>query len=542
MGPEYVKVKRVGKNLHILFEDSQQADVIIEDYYEVMPEGYNGVVGQAENGNFYEYIPEDPDVKGLIPELVDGGESVSVALGGAEVSGAVLGLAGAGAAAAAAGGGGGTGGNAALAITAVSDNVGNPDNGSANLSSGGLTNDNTPTITGRAPAGSVVTIRDGSAVLGTTTADANGAWSFTPAALAEGSHSFTASASVNGSSTTTSAFTVVVDTVVPTVVVAADKTNLANSEEITVRFTLSEDSTDFTLVDVRPVNGTLTNLQGSGKNYTATFKPTAGVTSAMVSVDSDRFSDAAGNLNKDGAETNNTVSFSVGSGSGTALALAPTRWTPPRPPLRESSTDFVPGDVTVVNGELSNWQGSGTSYTATFRPNTGATSAAVVVSSDRFSDAAGNFNKDGADTNNAVSFSVGTGSGTNPVDTTPPTIAVSADKNNLANGETTTLRFTLSESSTDFVPGDVTVVNGSLTNWQGSGTSYTATFRPNTGATSAAVVVASDRFTDAAGNFNKDAWAPALAPAQPTPPRPPLLFPATKPVCLRANKQPSRLP
>ena len=116
--PEYVKVKRVGKNLHILLENSTEADIIIEDYYEVMPEGYNGVVGQAENGNFYEYIPEDPDVKGLIPQLADGGQSVSVALGGAEVVGsgaavgilafnpllAALGLAGAGAAAAAAGG------------------------------------------------------------------------------------------------------------------------------------------------------------------------------------------------------------------------------------------------------------------------------------------------------------------------------------------------------------------------------------------------------------------------------------------------------
>ncbi len=44
--PNYVKVKRVGKHLHLLLEGSQQADVILEDYYAVMPEGYNGVVGQ----------------------------------------------------------------------------------------------------------------------------------------------------------------------------------------------------------------------------------------------------------------------------------------------------------------------------------------------------------------------------------------------------------------------------------------------------------------------------------------------------------------
>ena len=168
VGPDYVKVKRVGKNLHILFEESTQADVIIEDYYEVMPEGYNGVVGQAENGNFYEYIPEDPDVKGLIPQLADGGQAVSVALGSGAALAilafhpllAGLGLVGAGAAAAAeaAGGAAGTTASSDVTITAVADNVGNPDNGSVNLNAGASTNDTTPTLTGRAPAGAVVTI------------------------------------------------------------------------------------------------------------------------------------------------------------------------------------------------------------------------------------------------------------------------------------------------------------------------------------------------------------------------------------------------
>ena len=141
--PDKVKLKRVGSNLHIALDEAADASLIVEDYYSVMPEGYNGVVGQAENGNFYEYIPEDPDVKGLIPQLADGGQAVSVALGGAEVVGsgaaiallafnpllAGLGLLSAGAAAAAAGaGGGGTttvaGQKTALAIDPISaDNI-----------------------------------------------------------------------------------------------------------------------------------------------------------------------------------------------------------------------------------------------------------------------------------------------------------------------------------------------------------------------------------------------------------------------------------
>ncbi len=316
VGPDYVKVKRVGKHLHILFENSTEADVIIEDYYEVMPEGYNGVVGQAENGNFYEYIPEDPDVKGLIPQLADGGQAVSVALGGAEVVGsgaavailafnpllAGLGLLGAGAAAAAAGAAGAGTATGDVAITAISDSVGNPNNGTVNLNAGGLTNDNTPTLTGRAPAGAVVTIRDGQTVLGTTTADANGVWSFTPDALAEGNHNFTATAAVAGTPVTSDAFAIVVDTVTPTIAVSVPKNSLASGEAVTVTFTLSEASTDFVQADVSVVGGTLSNFQGSGTNYTATFTPNAGVTSAAVFVDSDKFQDAAGNLNKDGAD------------------------------------------------------------------------------------------------------------------------------------------------------------------------------------------------------------------------------------------------
>jgi hypothetical protein len=155
----------------------------------------------------------------------------------------------------------------------------------------------------------------------------------------------------------------------------------------------------------------------------------------------------------------------------------------------------------VINGSLSNWQGSGTNYSATFIPTAGATNAAVVVSSDRFTDAAGNPNKDGGETNNAVSFNMPLPI---PVDNTPPTVIVTTSKSNLAVGETSTVNFMLSESSTDFVPGDVTVINGSLSNWQGSGTNYSATFIPTAGATNAAVVVSSERFTDAAGNTNKD--------------------------------------
>ena len=100
VAPANVKVKRVGKDLHILFDDSEQADVIMEDYFEVLSEVDSALIGQAENGSFYEYIPEDPEFNGLIHELAEGSQSVHAALGGSQVwgSGAALEVTGSGAA------------------------------------------------------------------------------------------------------------------------------------------------------------------------------------------------------------------------------------------------------------------------------------------------------------------------------------------------------------------------------------------------------------------------------------------------------------
>ncbi|WP_252511678.1 Ig-like domain-containing protein, partial [Acinetobacter soli] len=58
------------------------------------------------------------------------------------------------------------------------------------ITSGGSTNDSTPTIAGTGTAGNVITIKDGNTVLGSTTVASDGTWSFTPnTPLTDGSHS-----------------------------------------------------------------------------------------------------------------------------------------------------------------------------------------------------------------------------------------------------------------------------------------------------------------------------------------------------------------
>ncbi|RAZ80630.1 hypothetical protein DPM35_05025 [Mesorhizobium atlanticum] len=89
------------------------------------------------------------------------------------------------------------------------------------------------------------------------------------------------------------------------------------------------------------------------------------------------------------------------------------------------------------------------------------------------------------------------------VDTVAPTVVIGTDDNALKIGDVAHLTFTLSEASTNFGSGDVAVTGGTLSNFAGSGTSYTADFTPTPGSTTTATInVAGGTFTDAAGNNN----------------------------------------
>ncbi|WP_339274977.1 BapA/Bap/LapF family large adhesin [Enterobacter asburiae] len=99
-------------------------------------------------------------------------------------------------------------------ITAIVDDV-DPVTGDVK---GKTTNDTTPTLTGTAEAGSLITIyQDGSATpLTSVTADGSGNWSYTPAALGEGLHTFEVTATLNGATSGRSpAASVTVDLTAP---------------------------------------------------------------------------------------------------------------------------------------------------------------------------------------------------------------------------------------------------------------------------------------------------------------------------------------
>jgi VCBS repeat-containing protein len=112
------------------------------------------------------------------------------------------------------------------------------------LSNGGSTHDNTPTLSGLATAGALITLYNGSTVLGSVVAGSDGQWTFTPAALADGSYAFHASVTdTSGNVTQTPVITITVDTVPPA---AAGGVTLSDNDGSTLQPIASGGATNST--------------------------------------------------------------------------------------------------------------------------------------------------------------------------------------------------------------------------------------------------------------------------------------------------------
>ncbi|WP_170111793.1 Ig-like domain-containing protein [Photobacterium frigidiphilum] len=300
--------------------------------------------------------------------------------------------------------------------------------------------------------------------------------------------------SAGNDNTAATQLSISLDTLLPTITIGSDKPSLKADETATLTFTLSEASSDFANGDITVVGGSLSSFSGSGTSYSAVFTPDNDRTAAAtIDVAANTFIDSAGNDNTAATQLSLTLdtllpTIAIGSdkpslkaGETAALTFI----------LSEASSDFAIGDITVIGGSLSAFTGSGTSYSATFTPDSDRTAAATIdVAANTFIDSAGNGNT--AATQLSISL-----------DTLLPTITIGSDKSSLKAGETAALTFTLSEASSDFSNGDITVVGGSLSAFTGSGTSYSVVFTPDSDRTAAATInVAANSFIDSAGNDN----------------------------------------
>lgn len=257
-----------------------------------------------------------------------------------------------------------------------------------------------------------------------------------------------------------------------------------------IELVLNENVTGLGLDDFTVSNAALSNLTGGGTSYFVTANPTDAGT-VRISIPANRFTDVAGNGNLVSNELivqynvpdtqAPTAELSTASAIVNGAFVVQLR-------LSEQSNGLEPGDLTITNAVLSNWNGSGLDYSFTLTPqNEGNVSA--VVRSGTFVDLASNQNLASNILN--VTYQI--------QDTQAPTATLSTIAS-IVNG-LFTVQLRLSEEPVGLEPGDLTVNNAILSDWSGSGLNYTFTLTPQV-AGSVTAVVRSGTFADLAGNQN----------------------------------------
>jgi len=180
---------------------------------------------------------------------------------------------------------------------------------------------------------------------------------------------------------------------------------------------------------------------------------------------------------------------------------------------RNPGTSFSSGDITVSGGSLSNLGGSTNTYTATFTPTANIEStASVSVIAASWNDVFGNAGG-------------GAASATMQVDTINPAAAIlfSAPAIN-DTAKTALVTFSFSEKVSGFSAEDISVINGTLSNFTGFGNYYSALFTAQDGvAATGTISIAANSYTDIAGNsgsaasdlINIDTLNPTPSPVPP---------------------------
>jgi hypothetical protein len=344
---------------------------------------------------------------------------------------------------------------------------------------------------------------------------------FTPSAgIASGAASITVAGSsytdlIGNSGTAGTSPSISIDTVAPTTTGASFSfsadTGVSNSDLITrtaaqtVSGTLSAALVTGETVQVSMDNGaTWSNASasvGSG-NWSL-----AGVTLAGSNTLQVRVNDAAGNH---GAAY--SAAYVLDTTAPTALAtsdlgaLNAGQTATLTFSFSEAPANFNASSLTVTGGTISAVVATANPlvYTAVFTPTAGqlGVTATVQVNAGGYIDAAGN--------NGQASLTVPIA-----INTTLPSLLITADDVALKAGEAATLTFTFSTPPTGFTAADISYNNGTLSGFAATANPlvYTALFTPNAGvgSGSADISVGAGAYTDAFGNSGSGATGPAIS-------------------------------
>jgi hypothetical protein len=247
---------------------------------------------------------------------------------------------------------------------------------------------------------------------------------------------------------------------------------------IVLTFTSSASTADFGEDDISLTNGSLNSSFAAssgtdGKVYNATFTPN-GQGICTINVPANKFT--SGGLNNIASNTftftfdaapTMTITSTIANNATSNNASIPLTFT-----ASEAITEFDVQDISFNKGSLTDLSGSGTVYTAIFTQG-GQGAHIINVPVGAYIDASGNANTA------AASF-------TWTYDSVTPGMIITSTTSGVTSGSTTNnasiaLTFTATASTSDFVLGDISFTNGAngtLSDFAGSGTIYTATFTP----------------------------------------------------------------
>ena len=384
---------------------------------------------------------------------------------------------------AAAGGGGGTPADTTAPSGSVELNGGDGATGSRAVSVGLAATDATGVVAYRVAEGTDCSAASWTAVTSTLSLSTT-----TPLTVSSGDGIKTVCAQFKdaaGNISTSSTDTITLDTLLPGVTLTSAAAATVTGA-FTVTATFSESVSGFDVSDVTVGNGTASAFSGGGTTYSFTLTPTADGT-VTVDVAAGSASDVAGNgntvatrLSRTADVTHPTVSLSSAAASttSTAFTVAAT--------FSENVTGFDASDVSVGNGTVTAFVGSGSSYTFVVTP-IAAGSVTVDVAANGSADAAGNGNTAATQL-------------TRTYDGTAPTVSLAATATSPLTGAFT-VTAVFSESIIGFDASDVNVGNGSVSAFSGSGATYSFTVTPAADGL-VTVDVAGGSASDSAGNGN----------------------------------------
>ena len=315
---------------------------------------------------------------------------------------------------------------------------------------------------------------------------------------------------VGHTNTAAAQFSIEYDGTAPGVALSTLESDPTGNSPFEVTVTFDEDVTGLTLGDIT-VGGSASNLDVVTANrvWTVDITPSA---DGMVTVDvaGDVCSDDAGNGNT--AATQVSIKYD-GTAPGVALSTLESDPTDSSPfevtvTFDEDVSGFVLGDITVGNGSASNLGvvTANSVWTVDISPSADG-QVTVDVASGVATDDAGNENTAAAQL--GIMY-----------DTTAPTVGITSLESDPTNASPFTVTFTFSEDVIGFASGDITVGNGSASNFAATSDSvYTVDITPSADG-EVTVDVASGVAVDDAGNENTaatqfsvdyDSVAPAVA-------------------------------